>query len=279
MPGVMTSVFAALASLALLALAFVPLERAFAARPEQRVLRPGLTADLVFFAGQYLVWDGLSLSLLLLARDGVAPDALAGLRGGFAALPLAVQAGVSLLLGDLCVYWFHRACHAFTPLWRIHSVHHSSEHLDFLAAHREHPLDGLLTRLSVNLPAFVLGFPLHLIAAFFAFRGFWAVLIHANVRLPLGPLGWLVGSPELHHWHHARVDVTRHNFSNLAPWVDVVFGTYHRPAGPETYPLGVPEDHPRSYLAHLLHPLRGLLPSAAPNSPRAADGQVARTAR
>ena len=246
----------AIGSLALLALAFGPLERAFPARAGQRVLRPGLGVDLCFFAGQYLLWSGIALSLLLAVRDRLALAALDDLRIWVAARPFWAQIVAAVALGDLAVYWFHRACHTFEPLWRFHAVHHSAEHLDFVAAHREHPFDGIVTQLSVNLPAFVMGFPLHRIAAFLALRGMWAVFIHSNVRLPLGPLRWLLGAPELHHWHHARLAQTRHNFSNLAPWVDVVFGTYHCPEGPETYPLGLTEPFPSSYVAQLVHPLR-----------------------
>ncbi len=245
-----------LGSLALLVLAFGPLERAFPARPGQRVLRPRLAVDLCFFAGQYLLWSGVALSILLGVRDRLAMAPLVGLRASIAAAPFWAQALAAVALGDVLVYWFHRACHGFAPLWRFHAVHHSAEHLDFVAAHREHPLDGLGTQLSVNLPAFVMGFPLQHIAAFLALRGMWAIFIHANVRLPLGPLRWILGAPELHHWHHARVAPTRHNFSNLAPWVDMVFGTYHCPEGPETYPLGLTEPYPTGYVAQLLHPLR-----------------------
>jgi hypothetical protein len=63
----------ALASLGILALAFVPLERAFPARAGQRTLRPGLWLDGLFFAGQYLVWNGLSVGLLHAAAS--APSA------------------------------------------------------------------------------------------------------------------------------------------------------------------------------------------------------------
>lgn len=89
-----------------------------------------------------------------------------------------------------------------------------------------------------------------------AFRGAWSILIHSNVRLPLGPLRVLVGAPELHHFHHARVSRTAHNFANLAPWLDLAFGTYHLPTGARTYPLGLSEPWPKSYLAQLLRPFR-----------------------
>ncbi|EPX58479.1 hypothetical protein D187_003951 [Cystobacter fuscus DSM 2262] len=94
-------------------------------------------------------------------------------------------------------------------VWRFHAVHHSVEHLDWVAAHREHPLDGLTTQWVCNLPAFVLGIPLGPLTMVAAFRGMWAIFIHSNVRLPLGLLGLLFGAPELHHWHHARVEQTR----------------------------------------------------------------------
>ena len=63
----------------------------------------------------------------------------------------------------------------------------------------------------------------------FVLRGLWAVLIHSNLTLPLGPLGLLLGDPVLHRWHHARVARCTHNFANLAPYLDVLFGTHHRP--------------------------------------------------
>jgi sterol desaturase/sphingolipid hydroxylase (fatty acid hydroxylase superfamily) len=177
--------------------------------------------------------------------------------------PLWLQGLLAWVLGDLCMYWGHRAFHAVGFFWRFHAVHHSAEHLDWLAAHREHPLDGALTQLLMNLPALLLGVSLWALGPLVVFRGLWAVLIHSNTRLPLGPLGFLLGDPALHHWHHARVPVTRHNFANLAPWLDWLFGTYHRPEGPERYPLGLLQPHAGGYLAQLAAPL---LPGVEPGA-------------
>ena len=52
------------ASFCVLAVVFAPLERAFPARPEQRVFRPRFVVDLCFFAGQYLLFAGLTAWLL-----------------------------------------------------------------------------------------------------------------------------------------------------------------------------------------------------------------------
>lgn len=245
---------AALASFVVLALAFVPLERAFPARPTQRVLRAGLLVDACFFLGQYVAWTGIAVSLLVWVRSIVDASIGAPVALALSGVPLAVRGAAAIVLGDVAVYWFHRACHRFPLLFRFHAVHHSARELDWLAAHREHPLDGIATQLLQNLPAIAIGFPIELLASVAAFRGMWAIFVHSNTRIALGPLRWVLGAPELHHWHHARVGRTEHNFANLAPWLDLVFGTHHAPLGPETYPLGLDEPWPEGYVAQLVHP-------------------------
>lgn len=246
----------ALVSLVGFAVMFVPLERAFAARPGQRAWRAGSAVDLAFFAGQYLVWSALALLVLSQVRHGLDAVVARDWRRAVAAWPLAVQVAVAVVVGDLLVYGWHRACHAVPLLWRFHAVHHTAESLDWLAAHREHPLDGVTTQLVQNLPAMVLALSLREVGALVVIRGAWGLFIHANVRLDVGWLRFVLGAPALHHRHHAR-DERAANFANLAPWIDVAFGTYVRPRGPERYPLGVPEAAPTGYLALLAWPLRG----------------------
>ncbi|MBK7827998.1 sterol desaturase family protein [Nannocystis sp.] len=247
------ALWTAVASLTVLVLVFTPLERVFPARPGQPALRPEWTIDLAFFLGQYLVFGVLVVAALHAVHAAILPVSLDAWSGG---LPLWAQVVVALVLGDLLTYWFHRACHRYAWLWRFHAVHHSSERLDWLAAHREHPVDGVITQICINLPGMLLGLPFAAIGGLIVFRGLWAIFIHSNVRVPLGPLRVLLGASELHHWHHARTTRTRHNFANLAPYLDLLFGTYHRPREPETYPLGLAEPWPRRYLAQLLRPFR-----------------------
>ena len=235
---------AALASLVVLIAVFVPLERLFPAR-QQPIFRPAWATDAAFFFGQYLLWNVLAISLLRLVA--------AHCRATFSIpAPKVVLLLGAVVLGDVLVYWFHRACHASNVLWRFHSVHHSSEHLDWLAAHREHPVDGLLTQLMQNLPAILLGVSMGGLAGLAVFRGMWAIFIHSNVRLPLGPFRYLLGAPELHHWHHARGHGLT-NFGNLAPWLDIVFGTHELPPDKD-YPLGISNHRPRRWLASMWTP-------------------------
>jgi sterol desaturase/sphingolipid hydroxylase (fatty acid hydroxylase superfamily) len=167
--------------------------------------------------------------------------------------PLWLQAVEVLVFSDLLIYWAHRLQHKVDFLWRFHKVHHSAEHLDWLAAHREHPLDSVYTVAIINLPAFVMGFELEALAAIVAFRGIWAIYIHSNVRLPIGPLKVLIGSPELHHWHH---DIERDagNYANVSPLMDKIFGTYVCPPH-EPEKFGIKEDFPKTYLGQMIRPL------------------------
>jgi sterol desaturase/sphingolipid hydroxylase (fatty acid hydroxylase superfamily) len=232
---------------------FRPLEWAFPARPGQRFFRPAWATDLAFFLGQYLLWGGLVFGALATFGETLRGGVPAGLRADVASQPWWLQALEVVLLSDLLVYWGHRLQHRVPLLWRFHAVHHSAEHLDWLAAHREHPLDTVYTVGLINLPAFLLGFPLSTLAGLAAFRGIWAIYIHSNVRLPIGPLRVLLGSPELHHWHHAR-DRHAGNYANLSPLMDVLFWTYRCPDR-EPDAFGLREAFPRSYVGQLIRPL------------------------
>jgi len=245
--------FSVVLSFFFLILVFRPLEMVFPAKPEQRFFRPAWWLDLCFFLGQYLLWNGLVLWVLWIFRgwlDGILPQRF---RQSVASQPWWLQVLEVIVLSDFLVYWGHRLQHRVGFLWRFHAVHHSAEHLDWLAAHREHPLDTIYTVGLINLPAFLLGFPLGTLAGFIAFRGIWAIWIHSNVRLPIGPLRMLLGSPDLHHWHHDRARDAG-NYANLSPLMDLLFGTYRCPDH-EPEEFGINEPTPRTYLGHMIQPL------------------------
>lgn len=240
-------------SLLFLVAVFRPLELAFPAKQGQKFFRPDWLTDLFFLLGQYLLWNALVFWCLAHFQAALAGFVPQEFRAAVASQPFALQVLGVILLSDFCVYWGHRLQHRWGFLWRFHSVHHSAEHLDWLAAHREHPLDTVYTLTLINLPAFVLGFPLESLAGFIAFRGVWAIYIHSNVRLPLGPLRSILGAPELHHWHHAR-DRDAGNYGNVCPLMDILFGTHVCPdREPESF--GINQPTPKSWLGHMVRPL------------------------
>ncbi|MEO0626037.1 MAG: sterol desaturase family protein, partial [Bacteroidota bacterium] len=183
-----STLIAACLSFAFLMIVFVPMERVFPAKMGQKFFRPGWVLDFCFFLGQYLFWSSLVLWLLNYFGDFLTSFISPSFQASVQSQPFLLQVFEVLLFSDLLIYWGHRLQHRVDFLWQFHKVHHSAEHMDWLAAHREHPIDSIYTIGLINLPAFVMGFPLESIAGVIAFRGIWAIYIHSNVRIPLGPL-------------------------------------------------------------------------------------------
>jgi sterol desaturase/sphingolipid hydroxylase (fatty acid hydroxylase superfamily) len=119
-------------------------------------------------------------------------------------------------------YGSHRAMHEVPWLWRFHAVHHAPRELDWLKAWRQHPVDVAIHAWCVGLPGVLLGAPLSGLASLVLLRRLWTALLHANVRLKLGPLEHVIVSPEFHQTHHAGSVV---NYAGLFPWLDRLFGT------------------------------------------------------
>ncbi|MCX2745321.1 sterol desaturase family protein [Mangrovivirga sp. M17] len=240
-------------SLVFLILVFLPMEKVFPAKRNQKFFRPRWILDFCFFLGQYLLWSGLVLWVLNYFGEYLTSIVPKSFQSIIKSQPFIIQVFEVLFLSDFLIYWGHRLQHSVDFLWRFHKVHHSAEHLDWLAAHREHPLDSIYTIGLINLPAFIMGFPLESIAGIIAFRGIWAIYIHSNVRLPIGPLRVLIGAPELHHWHH-DLDRRAGNYANISPIMDVIFGTYKCPdTEPEKF--GIKEESPNTYLGQIIEPI------------------------
>lgn len=243
--------------LLVLALLFVPLERLFALRRDQKVLRAGFRTDLVYFFVSHLL---VQLTVLLT----MAPAALAfgwaavpGVQAAVAAQPFALQLLEAALLADLFQYGIHRLFHRVPWLWRFHAVHHSSRQMDWLAGSRLHLVDVVVTRAVSFVPLFVMGFSEPVMVAYLVLVSFHAVFIHANVRFRFGWLSWLFATPEYHHWHHtSEPDALDRNFAVHLPVIDRLFGTAHLPGRwPERY--GIEGDPvPEGWLAQLVYPAR-----------------------
>lgn len=77
------------------------------------------------------------------------------------------------------------------------------------------------------------------IAAFLMFT-LWGFVNHANLRVSFGPLTPIVSGPQWHRIHHSILPEHQgRNFAVLFPVIDIIFGTYYRPARDEYPPTGV----------------------------------------
>lgn len=251
-----------LLNLFLLALVFVPMERASPHRPGQSTFRRGWTTDAThFFVSHLLVQLSAWLTLAPAAAAthlASGTSAFAQLQNSVSGLPWMVQFLLVVLVADLGEYTMHRLFHRVPWLWRFHAVHHSSEAIDWLAGSRLHLVDVVITRGFTFVPIALLGFADAPVYAYLVFVSFHAVFIHANVRFSFGGLERWIVTPRFHHWHHsAQAEALDKNFAVHLPWLDRLFGTYHFPAGrwPDQYGLSG-ERIPDSYWRHLVWPFR-----------------------
>lgn len=232
----------------------IPLEFCFN-QDKKTIFRKEWGTDFLFYLGQALLWNSFTLYILETVFSYFQWNWLKGFQESIKLQPLWLQIIEVILLCDFFIYWGHRLQHQFSFLWRFHLVHHTAETVDYLAAFREHPLDNIYTRGLETLPAILLGFDLNLLAGFITFRGLWALFIHSNVKLRLGFLEMILGSPHIHHWHHELHKGGSCNYANLSPLMDILFGTFYCPKEPATE-YGIFEKLNRTYIGQLLSPFR-----------------------
>ncbi|MDM7941884.1 MAG: sterol desaturase family protein [Hydrogenophaga sp.] len=238
------------------ALIFIFIEKLFALRRDQPVFRPEWQTDFQHFIVNHLVIGFMLLATNLLVHSLFGWVPVQGLRGWIAALPFWAALPLIILVADLAQYWTHRAYHEVPLLWRLHAVHHSSQHMDWMAGSRQHLLETIITRTLVLGPIYLLGFSKEVIDAYIIVVGFQAVFNHANVSVRLGPLRYLVVTPNFHHWHHSQdADALDRNYAAHFAFLDHVFGTavHSNKVWPERY--GVLGDHvPKGFLKQLAFP-------------------------
>ncbi len=235
-----------LAWLALLCLVFIPLERLLGQPPGAQQRRDWGHNLAYYFLSSIVPALALSAPVAVMATLAgmLLPPAI---PTAMAALPLPARIALAFLVGEIGFYWGHRLSHALPFLWRFHAVHHSPDHLYFLVHTRAHPVDMIVTRLCGIAPLYLLGLAgptaagSAMPAALLVFGALWGFFIHANLRVRLGPLEWLISTPAFHHWHHQRDASQSCNYASTLPLLDKLFGSLRLPpAFPAAYGIDTP---------------------------------------
>ncbi|HEY7785401.1 MAG TPA: sterol desaturase family protein [Pyrinomonadaceae bacterium] len=239
------------------ALIFIPLERLFALRRDQKIFRRGWRTDIIHFLFTRTISDLCTFLfvgfLIVLLHWAVRPEfqALVASQNKF------LQFIEAVLIANFGGYLGHRLSHEIPFLWRFHSVHHSISEMDWLAAARVHPLDQIVTKALTIVPLYILGFSKATFGAYIGLAALHAVFIHANVRFKFGPLRWVIGTPEYHHWHHSNDPKARNkNYAGELPLLDLIFGTIHLPKGRMPVSYGTSDPVPSTYFGQMLYPFR-----------------------
>ncbi|HSW14958.1 MAG TPA: sterol desaturase family protein [Solimonas sp.] len=205
---------------------FVLLEKLFPLYREQPVFRFEWQTDFTHFIVNHFLVGVTLLIVNFLIHRFFGWAIYAPLQDTVQGLPFFVELFACLLAADLVQYWTHRAYHEVPFLWRFHAVHHSTKVMDWMAGSRLHLLEVVTTRVSILGVLYVLGFSKNVMDVYIIIVGFQAVLNHANVSLPWGPLKYLIVTPDFHHWHHSsdRAALDRNYAAHFA-FIDYLFGT------------------------------------------------------
>jgi sterol desaturase/sphingolipid hydroxylase (fatty acid hydroxylase superfamily) len=237
---------------------FIALEKALPLYKEQTVFRKAWQLDLTYFIVNHLLVGMILLTVNAVVHRLESKWSLPFVTEWLNVLPLWLEVLCLLLVADLAQYAMHRAAHEIKFLWRFHAIHHSVDHMDWLAGSRLHLIDILWTRIAVLGAVAVVGFSKEALDIYIIIIGAQAVLNHCNVNIPWGPLRHLIVTPNFHHWHHGsdRAAIDK-NYAVHFAFIDRLFGTLvksDRPF-PEKYGLAG-EDMPKSFWGQQVYPLK-----------------------
>jgi len=168
-----------------------------------------------------------------------------------------------LFVRDCLIYLRHRIFH-LRAVWAFHSIHHSSEEVDWLSAVRFHPAENSIEatgEILLFIGCQIIGVDPLVLSTGALVIGFYNFFIHSNLRWTFGPLRYVLVSPVLHRWHHSDAPAAADkNFAAMFSCIDLALGTFYMPKDllPETTGLSPEEKpiHPRTLAGQLLYPFR-----------------------
>lgn len=240
----------------IMALLFVPIELVFPKNKLQTKFHQEWRTDLIYFGISHLAIQLFGILTRKPAESFFGWMNLEQVQEWVVGLPFLLELLLALIVTDIFQYWAHRFFHSHHYLWRFHSIHHSTENMDWLAGSRTHFIDIFFTRSISYIPLYVLGFSTLTFNVYIVFIAIHAVLIHSNTSLNFGFLKYVITTPQYHHWHHCEEpEHYGNNFAVVFPFIDKIFGTYYLPG--KEWPKGtglVDASFPKGFMKQLAFP-------------------------
>lgn len=145
-------------------------------------------------------------------------------------LPGVPKIIIGVILVDFCLFCIHWGMHRKRVLWKTHAFHHSLKEVWWLSGSRTSATHLLLFAIPQVLFAYVLLklSPVEVTMAF-SIGIIVNVWIHANLSVNIGPLEWLIITPNYHRIHHGAGKLAGKNLGFVLTIWDRIFGTYVDP--------------------------------------------------
>lgn len=142
--------------------------------------------------------------------------------------PMIGQVILAFFLSELIWYWFHRAEHRWSLVWRLsgHGAHHSFKNLSALNFGANHPLEyfvllvpSAIVELLFGAGAAIGGAAILLVTQ--------ASIVHSNIPTNSKGIGWLLTTNHYHIHHHSLViEESNTNYGCAVILWDRLFGTF-----------------------------------------------------
>lgn len=213
--------------------------------------------DFTYYIVNYLIKVSAQFSLIWLAVWIPFPQWFP------TALPLWIQVLLALTIIDFFLFVVHWQSHRYEWLWKLHSIHHSSERLYFLNGEKRHALHQILEGSPGIILCLVMGTPQPVVVAALAILAINMMMQHTNLNYKAGFLKKFFCVAELHRWHH-RADYKDAQV-NYGAWLtlwDHIFKTAYD--NPKIYEskgigeIGIKEEpnFPRTYRKQFWYPFK-----------------------
>lgn len=152
--------------------------------------------------------------------------------------------GLSFILLDYLLYWWHRFNHRISFLWRFHQVHHADPEMDASTALRFHFGELLLSGGVRVVLVMVFGFSLKVLIVFDVLVTGCALFHHSNLKLKPRleeVLRLILVTPTFHQNHHSYFQKeTDSNFSTILSVWDRLHQTHTEEQKAQSVTIGVP---------------------------------------
>lgn len=177
-------------------------------------------------------------------------------------IPPALQLIVMFILADFIQWNVHIMLHKVPVLWEFHKVHHSVKEMGYAAHFRFHFMETIIYKSVQYIPLAMIGFGIEQFFIVHMFSLFIGHLNHANLGWDYGIFRYILNSPKMHIWHHAKELPQNRpygmNFGiSLSIW-DYLFGTAHVPDEGRDIELGFEgdENYPEDFFGHVVAPFK-----------------------
>ena len=176
-----------------------------------------------------------------------------------------IQVLVSVVVLDAGLTLGHWWSHRWSPLWRLHAVHHSVQRFYGLNGLMKHPLHQLFETGVATAPLVLIGLPAEVASALVVCVGVQLLVQHSNVDYHADAVRWLVAVNELHRFHHLKwPGVGDANFGLFFTVWDRLLGTYvwdpSSRFASDVLGIAAEPDFPVAYVEQLVRPFKPYTP-------------------